>query len=332
MKKAFLLSKNDIKLSLSEALSLLESDSYNIYDNLLVLNTDFKDYNRLAYTKSVYELLFTCNKDNLKDSIDSFSWKKIYKKDYVVRKISKDSNFSEKDIGSMIWRSMESQNINPKVNMKLASTSIHIFVDNGVYFFLKLIKDLSYDFDQRKPHNRPSLHPSSLHPQLARAAINLTGIKNTINKNKIKKATLTDPFCGTGGILLEAGLMGFKCIGYDVDPLMIKRSEKNLKHYKIKDFYLELKDSTFITDSIDYIVTDLPYGRNTSPKSLKSIYSDFVIVLDNVLVKKAVIMLPDFIDHKELFKKTSLNIEKEFLYYLHKTLSKRIILVSKNNK
>ena len=63
--------------------------------------------------------------------------------------------------------------------------------------------------------------PTSLHPQLARCCVNLTGIK--------KDETLLDPFCGTGGILIEAGLMGLNCIGGDISDWVLKKCRENIK-------------------------------------------------------------------------------------------------------
>ncbi len=42
-------------------------------------------------------------------------------------------------------------------------------------------------------------------PKLARCMVNLTGVK--------ENDLVLDPFCGTGGILIEAGIMGARVIG-----------------------------------------------------------------------------------------------------------------------
>ena len=65
MKTLFLLSKQDINLARKEILALTESKEYELIDNLLIINTDFKDYQRLAYTKRIYQLLFITFKRNL---------------------------------------------------------------------------------------------------------------------------------------------------------------------------------------------------------------------------------------------------------------------------
>ncbi len=105
-------------------------------------------------------------------------------------------------------------------------------------------------FEDRLPHKRPSSHPTTIHPRLARAMINLAEGQKVV-----------DPFCGTGGILIEGVLTGKTMTGIDVDPLMLERVKKNLK-------YLNLKCEVILADSTslklkDAIVTDIPYGKSS---------------------------------------------------------------------
>ena len=69
-------------------------------------------------------------------------------------------------------------------------------------------------FEERKVQHRPFFSPISLHPKLARVLVNISAIK--------RDETLLDPFCGTGGILIEAGLIGAKVIGSDIEEKMIE--------------------------------------------------------------------------------------------------------------
>ena len=315
MKTAFLLSKQNIPLAVKEVIALTDAKEYEIVDNLLILNSGFNDYERLAYTKRVYQLLFITFKKTLKKDFERFNWQSIYNKNFCIRVIN--SKESEKELAGYVWNSLK----NPKVNLENPETEIHLIKKKSKFFCCKLIKEIKGgEFEERMPHKRPAMHPSSLHPRLARAVINLTGIK---------RGAVLDPFCGTGGILIEAGLIGLKPIGYDIDKAMIKRAEANLKHYKLKNYLLELRDSTLLNKKVDYIVTDLPYGRNTSPKNLLRTYEDFLKALDNILVKKAVVIFPDFINYKRIIGKTNLKIENEFTYYIHKSLSKKIVLIKK---
>jgi tRNA (guanine10-N2)-dimethyltransferase len=89
-----------------------------------------------------------------------------------------------------------------------------------------------------------------------------------ITKDKL----LLDPFCGTGGILIEAGLIGVKVIGSDIEEKMIDGCKKTLDYYDIKNYKLFKSDIGKINnlvDSVDAIVTDMPYGKSTTTKGEK---------------------------------------------------------------
>ncbi|GAH56289.1 unnamed protein product, partial [marine sediment metagenome] len=60
-------------------------------------------------------------------------------------------------------------------------------------------------------------------PKIARALVNLSGVK--------EKELFLDPFCGTGGILIEAGEIGARVIGIDVQGKMVRGAEENLGFY-----------------------------------------------------------------------------------------------------
>ncbi|MBD3248918.1 methyltransferase domain-containing protein [Candidatus Woesearchaeota archaeon] len=315
MKTIFILSKQDIELSKQEVLALTKKKKHVLYDNLLITDTRFRNYKRLAYTKEIHRLLFITTKNQLEKDINNFKWKKIYKKNFCIRAHNfKNTENTERSLASLIWNNLSL----PKAKLRNPSTEI-IFnkINNRIIVSLK-IEELKEKFESRKPHLRPELHPSSLHPRLARAMVNLTGIK---------KGTLLDPFCGSGGILIEAGMINLKPTGYDIDKIMLKRAEINLKHFKIKDCTLKLKDATKIKTKFNYIATDLPYSKNTRAKDLNILYKEFLKTLKQILKKKAVIGFPDFIDYKKLIKQAKLKAEEEFTYYLHKSLTKKIVII-----
>jgi len=206
----FLLSKQNLELSKQEVLSLTNKQDFMLIGNLLIINTNFKDYKRLAYTKEIYTLLFISNPKTLLIDINNFNWQKIYKTNFCLRSHNA-KGFKENTLAGYIWNNLK----NPKVNLKKPKTEIHLFfIKNKVIGALLKYKN-KQKFEKRKPHLRPELHPSSLNPRLARALINLTGIE---------KDKLLDPFCGSGGILIEAGLIKLKPIGYDTDKIMLKTS------------------------------------------------------------------------------------------------------------
>ncbi len=111
-------------------------------------------------------------------------------------------------------------------------------------------------FQKRLPRHRPFFSPVSLEPKLARALINLARPK--------KGALIHDPFCGTGGILLEAAAMGSIVSGGDIEERMVEGSKRNLDHYGF-DVPVKKGDLSETTPpDVDCIVTDPPYGRSSS--------------------------------------------------------------------
>lgn len=320
MKYVFLVSKENIALAKEEVLSLVNSKLYKLDKNLLILDINLNLVpflaNRLAYTKKIFRLLFSCKEKNLIKNMQNFNWQKIYKENFALR--TENNNYSEKELAGFIWRKLK----NPRVNLSNPKTAIFLFFAKNIYCCL-LEKEISHNFEQRKAHKRPELHPSSLHPRLARILINLTGIKEGI---------ILDPFCGSGGILIEAGLIGIKSVGYDIDQIMLNRAKINLDYFKIKNYKLERRDSSKITKKIDYIVSDLPYGLNTSQKNLYKLYNNFLSALRKILKIRAVIIFPDFknkqnIDYISLMRRNNLRIISQFNYYIHKSLSKKIFVL-----
>ncbi len=357
MKYIFLLSKEDLRLAKEEALSLFDKKG-KLINNLLFLETDnIEKADRLAYTRKVYQFLFETNKKNLIKDIKEFNWQSIYKKNFCIRirKLSPLKNgraalnlrskfmasqggttLKEKDLASHIWKTLK----NPKVNLKNPKTSIEFFITKDKIYTVKLIKELKQSFESRKAHKKPELHPTALNPKLARALINLAAAEKEI----------MDPFCGAGGILIEAALINIKPIGYDLYKVMLKKAKTNLDYCKIKNYKLINQDALKIKKKYNYIITDVPYGLNSaiwvkkgkenkkiplkqnnrkqSLKNLEDFYLKFLKNLKKILKKKAVVIFPNYVNYKKLIKKANLKIEKEFSQFIHRSLTRKIVVLS----
>src|SRR5712664_64542 len=95
----------------------------------------------------------------------------------------------------------------------------------GPYFHLGLIAHRRPDVfvADRRPRMRPSFHPSTMVPKLARSMVNMS--------HAVPGSTFLDPFCGVGGILLEASLLGCQVVGIDALKRMTRGSRRNLKDF-----------------------------------------------------------------------------------------------------
>jgi len=113
-------------------------------------------------------------------------------------------------------------------------------------------------FGTRRPTDRPFFQPGSMDPMLARALVNVAGAR--------PGATVVDPMCGTGGILVEAGLVGARALGVDAQWKMARGAAENLAAYLDGGFATVRGDATRlpIRDGIaDAVVLDAPYGKQS---------------------------------------------------------------------
>ncbi|PSP27469.1 TIGR01177 family methyltransferase [Halobacteriales archaeon QH_2_65_14] len=114
------------------------------------------------------------------------------------------------------------------------------------------------DYGTRQPGDRPFFQPGSMDPMLACALANVAGAR--------PRATVLDPMCGTGGILLEAGLVGARVVGLDRQEKMVRGSRTNLDAFLSDGWHVVQGDASAIpiaTGAVDAVVFDTPYGRQS---------------------------------------------------------------------
>ena len=300
------LNKEDLKLSVAEVLALSNCKNYKLYENLLLISKNVSE--RLAMTKRVFKVIFVGSKSKYKRKLVNSRLEMYYKKNFALRL---HSDLDKEFILKTIWDKLDK----PEVDLSNPTTEFHVFVNKGNVIFTKLLFKNQENFEVRKAHNRPELHPSSLHPKLARTLVNL------VAKNEV-----CDPFCGSGGILMEAGLMGLSIYGYDTDEIMLRRAEINLKHFGIKKVMLRKQDARTFRKHFEAVVTDLPYGKSTKSDELRKLYLNFLINARS-RVKKMVVCFPSFVPHKALLQQTGWKVVHHFSWYLHRNLSKKVLVL-----
>ena len=156
------------------------------------------------------------------------------------------------------------------VDLKHPDQEVWILISDRIHVYLGQRAIDRNILETRKVGERPFFSPISLHPRYARALINLTGAK--------RGSTVLDPFCGTGGIAIEAAFMGMKAIASDFDPEMIAGTQENMDFYNLNLYDSEVLDISGIADrfgEVDVVATDPPYGRSTHTggENIESIYT-----------------------------------------------------------
>jgi len=174
------------------------------------------------------------------------------------------------------------------------------------------------EMEARKVARRPFSMPISLHPKLARVLVNLSRCPSG--------GTILDPFCGTGGIAIEAARLGMKVFASDLQKKMVAGTGSVLEHYGLRatTFVADIGDVPGKVARVDAIATDPPYGRaaSTRGESLASLYrrafSTFRSLLPNGGYAAVALPSPEAIAIGEEF----LRLEEAHTLRVHKTLAR----------
>ena len=107
-------------------------------------------------------------------------------------------------------------------NHLTSETKIELLKVGGRYY--RVIQVQNINAYARRDQERPARDAKvgMLPPKLAQILINLAGELRP-------RATVLDPFCGTGVVLQEALLMGYRAYGTDVSERMAEYSQRNLE-------------------------------------------------------------------------------------------------------
>jgi len=317
-----LLSGENLKLARLEAETLLKLEDTRLEGNYLyctIPTENMKLVNRLSYTKKLYEIVYVTTRKNLEVSLKEYPWINFYEKNFCVR-ITSSEHYDERYYAGFVWQSLE-KSTRPKVSLDNANLFIEIFIIDDRATVTRLLYHNFETYEERKAHLKPILHPTAMHPKMARALVNI-----------VNASTVIDPFCGACGILTEAGLLGVKFIGYDIDKKILKSAKTNLEYYNIenKNYKLIIKDATTIKN-LQNVVTDLPYGKSSKKsEALVTLYAKFLKNLSG----RAVIVMPSFMPYKKILDKNlpkSLTVLTIINHYVHKSLTRKIILIDKRS-
>lgn len=183
-------------------------------------------------------------------------------------------------------------------------------------------------FEKRAVENRPFFSPISVEPKWTRASLNLLNLP--------AGSLVYDPFCGTGGILIEAGLLGHRAVGSDIDTRMVEGSARNLRHFKIEDHELFQADVGECKKElarrgivVDAVVSDFPYGKaSTLAKEARdTLYGRAFSAIASLLERgaPALLILPSK-NSMVQGEMHGLHLDTCFPVYIHATLTRYFCL------
>ncbi len=231
---------------------------------------------RLALTRSIGKYLGSFAPED----VGSFVPGELPEGTFAIRGKRFSGMLADADSQKIIRKVGDVLSKNNAVDLDNPDIIVRMFMSDMVHFFIEEYRPVTDLFEKRKVGERPFFSPISLHPKYARALINLTGA--------VKGSTILDPFCGTGGIAIEAAEMGMKVIVSDFDPHMVAGTAENMQFYGLELYDSDILDIGDIAEKwsdIDVVVTDPPYGRSTKTggEDLTGMYSRSLKTVSEIL-------------------------------------------------
>ena len=338
----FLISGEHETLPVSEAEAILKAENfdYQILEKLtqvVRLEADPKCVeqikSRSALTRVCCQEIFNCeaNLSEILDNITSESMSQFICDESFAVRIRRVEGVSpeldrvelEGELGGKILETIKKSRVDLSNPQK---TFFGVLTDNRFIFGYKTAEIIPKPFSERRPRRRPFFHPTAMQAKLGRVMVNLAQPK--------KADLLLDPFCGTGGMLVEAGLIGCRVVGFDAKPHMLRGGLKNLKHFRTELEGVAIADARYPpVKKVDCIATDPPYGRSASTlgTSTRLIVEDFLLAVSDIIPRGAKICMaaPKTTKISETAQKAGFKHLESHFVYVHRSLTREIVVFEK---
>jgi len=340
----FLLSGEHPTLPFSELKAILETERFRYkitgkLRQLMRVEADIESIKSIVYRAAMTricntELLYCdATTEEIFKNVRSAPLEDFLKKDETfvvrVRRIGESApqligEELERKLGAFVLRRVKGAKVrltNPD------KTFFGVLTGNKFVFGLRLAEIFPKPFMERRPRKRPFFHPSAMPPKLARCMVNLAQPK--------AGELVLDPFCGTASMLIEAGLIGCRVVGFDAQKRMIRGSRRNLTYHGVQPDGLAVADAQHLPIvKVDCIVTDPPYGRSstTMGRETGQIVKDFLSRVDGHVQKgrRICIASPRSIKIGKLGRELGFKHLESHSVYVHRSLTREIAVLERN--
>lgn len=340
---AFVLSGTHPTLPVAELRASLEAEGYSYkirekFGRVILLDVDPQGAvlatHRSGFVNFSIQLVFQCSmtESTILQTVNSVDFHQWLKNDMCfgvkitrVQREHRELNIEElqRKIGSQIWHAMKG---GVQVNLELPDVFfLGLITRKQFYFGVHLASRNSRAFSQRRSPRRPFFNPDTIHPKIARAMVNLS--RSTTG------GLFLDPFCGSGGILLEAASIGSIPIGVDSDYRTLSGCRRNLDHFDSSFWgvYADARALPLRSQSIDAIAMDPPYGRSSSTRKLNIttlLQASLKQIRDLINPGKHVCFaVPLEFFEESLIDSKDYAIIEEHSVYVHRSLTRHIVVL-----
>jgi tRNA (guanine10-N2)-dimethyltransferase len=317
------------ELAKTEALELLKTEDYRPKkgfeeDQIAIIKVSkeltLKTIRRLGMTKRVSKIILSSGQKNIWKVIEQLPLLELGKSSFAIRQICKNE-VSERKIAVKIGERISIDN-----KIDLDNPDVKILFYTGSRTIISILEENSAtSYKSCLEHHvryRPYFSPISIHPRIARSMVNLA--------NCSPNDTVLDPFCGTGGILIEAADMEMEAKGIDLLEKMVVNSKGNLKHFGLEGKIEKGDVEESKNQSFEAIVTDPPYGiaSSTGGEKISELLQRTMNIFTEAIENgKRIVMA---ISNPELIQTTNFKKIYQFEWYIHKSLTRHILVLEKN--
>lgn len=211
-----------------------------------------------------------------------------------------------------------------EIDLRSPNTLVFVVRAGNRYYVLAPAREIiAKSFSPRDTKNRPFFHPTALNAREARLLVNLSGV--------LPGERFLDPFCGAGGILIEAGMVGADVYGIDIVEDMVLGASMNLQHYGLSATVIKGDARAISIRGVDAIATDVPYGRSSKvlTRDLRSLYVDaFESMYSSMKRHRRCVVVADR-DVSPLLERAGFYLDHVSNWYVHKNLTRRVHLCRK---
>ncbi|MDF0591534.1 methyltransferase domain-containing protein [Candidatus Methanocrinis natronophilus] len=219
----------------------------------------------------------------------------------------------ERLVGSALWkRGYEADLSDPEIEIRAIVTADRIYLGREV------ARADRAGFRARRPHLKPFFYPGTMLPKIARALVNLSCAR--------EGELLLDPFAGTGGFLVEAGMMAVRGVGVDVQGRIVRGALTNLEGLDCNLIVGDAMSLPLKDGSIDAAVSDAPYGRSAliQAGSRDELLAGSLAELRRVLIPGGRMIFVDDRPVGEFLEDAGFNIIEVHKERVHRSLTREI--------
>lgn len=281
---------------------------------VLVGSDDLRFYDRVAYSRFFGKVWFSFRR------ISDFP--RLLRSSGLQRFLLESGSFAIRSVDSYDPRHL-GWYVDGRVDLRSPDVVVSVLrAGNRHYVIAPTHFVRGADFSPRDARNRPFFHPTAMNAREARLLVNLSGV--------LPGERFVDPFCGTGALLVEAGLVGAIPTGVDRDPAMVEGARRNLAAFGVVGDVV-VGDARSLSGSFDAVATDVPYGRSSKvfAPALRELYRDaFASIYSALKPGRFAVVVADR-DLSPLLARAGFFVEHVSKWYVHSKMTRRVHLCRK---